>query len=221
MEQHSEAEIFTNGSVTERMDNAKMRSELMWVCERRRSMMVLGLVRDLSEKVQVHLGWEPPWGLRPNSVILCCEDVTKPLSISIEHVRSYEPQACILVLGPYLDLPLAWRALRMGARGYIHAGLEPAQILRAVSVAVEGELVAPRKLMEYVIENEAPHWNLETLSTRRREILDLVAEGMTNAQISHKLFISESTVKQHLYTSYRLLGVANRTEAARAIRHAG
>lgn len=183
--------------------------------------MVLGLVRNLSDEVSVHLGREPPRNFRPRSAILCCEDALEKLSSNIEHVRSREPEVLVLVMGPYLNLPLAWRVLQMGARGYIHAGLEPVQILRAVSVVERGEIAAPRKLLEYVIENEAPHWNLETLSARRREILDLVAEGLTNAQISHKLFISESTVKQHLYTTYRLLGVNNRTEAANAIRHAG
>lgn len=219
MELYTDA--LANGYAIEHAAESRVRSSPVWVCESRRSLMVLGLVKNLSEKVSVHLGREPPRNFRPHSAILCCEDVVEQLSRNFEHVRSLEPKVCILVLGPYLDLSLAWRVLRMGARGYIHAGLEPDQILRAVSVAEGGELVAPRKLMEYVIENEAPQWNLEALSARQREILDLVAEGLTNAEISHRLFISESTVKQHLYAAYRLLGVNNRTEAARAIRSAG
>ena len=49
----------------------------------------------------------------------------------------------------------------------------------------------------------------------------LVADGLTNAQISHKLSLSESTVKQHLHAAYRLLGVKNRTEAASLFRNGG
>ncbi len=61
--------------------------------------------------------------------------------------------------------------------------------------------------------------NLDILSHRQREILELVVEGFTNAQIAKRLFLSESTVKQHLRATYKLLGVKNRTEAARLIRN--
>jgi len=53
------------------------------------------------------------------------------------------------------------------------------------------------------------------LSARQREVLELVAEGLPNAQIAQRLFITESTVKQHLYKAYKTLGVRNRREAAK------
>jgi DNA-binding CsgD family transcriptional regulator len=56
--------------------------------------------------------------------------------------------------------------------------------------------------------------NLDILSHRQREILELVVEGFTNAQIAKRLFFSEFTVKQHLRAAYKLLVVSNRTEAA-------
>ena len=55
---------------------------------------------------------------------------------------------------------------------------------------------------------------LETLSYREREILGLVAEGVSNREIGELLFLSEKTVKTHLASIFRKLGVANRTEAA-------
>ncbi|QIN80935.1 hypothetical protein GBA65_20760 [Rubrobacter marinus] len=182
--------------------------------------MGVGLARNLSEEVPVYFGWGgPPPEPRPTSVVLCCADAEQ-LPESIGHVRLHEREAGILVFNPYMDLPLAWNALRLGARGYLHAGMQPDQILRAILAAEGGEVVAPRKLLEYVVEN-AVHHCPDTLSARRREILGLVADGLTNAQIAHKLFLSESTVKQHLYAAYRLLGVRNRTEAAGLVRNGG
>ncbi len=53
------------------------------------------------------------------------------------------------------------------------------------------------------------------LSARQREILELVAEDLSNAQIARRLFITESTVKQHLHKAYKILGVRNRRAAAK------
>jgi DNA-binding NarL/FixJ family response regulator len=60
--------------------------------------------------------------------------------------------------------------------------------------------------------------NLGLLSARQREILGYVVEGLSNAEIARRLFLSESTIKQHLRTAYKLLGVNNSTEAANLVR---
>jgi DNA-binding NarL/FixJ family response regulator len=60
--------------------------------------------------------------------------------------------------------------------------------------------------------------DLTALSVRQREILGYVAEGLSNAEIGRRLFLSESTIKQHLRAAYKLLGVSNRTEAANLFR---
>jgi DNA-binding NarL/FixJ family response regulator len=115
-----------------------------------------------------------------------------------------------------VDLPLARAALRHGARGFIHAGMELDQIARAVEVAHEGEIVAPRKLFEYLIANYGPK-ALDALTIRQREILRLVAQGLSNTQIAKNHFLSESTAKQHLRATYKVIGVSDRKEAARLI----
>ena len=192
----------------------------VWVCDPDRTVMGIGLANNLSEEVQVHFGWSrPQTTARPKSVVVCSASMEQLLE-GISHVRLREREACILVFTPFLDLPLAWSALQLGARGYLHSGMRPDQILRAVSVAEGGEVVAPRKLLEYVVENAACH-HAVLLSARRREVLGLAADGMTNAQIARKLYLSESTVKQHLYAAYKLLGVRNRTEAASLVRGGG
>jgi DNA-binding CsgD family transcriptional regulator len=64
-------------------------------------------------------------------------------------------------------------------------------------------------------EESLPVPNNHLLSARQREILELVAEELPNAQIARRLFITESTVKQHLHKAYKILGVRNRREAAK------
>ena len=49
--------------------------------------------------------------------------------------------------------------------------------------------------------------------------MEMVVEGLSNAQIAGRLYLSESTIKQHLHAVYRVLGVRNRTEAAKTMRH--
>jgi DNA-binding NarL/FixJ family response regulator len=142
------------------------------------------------------------------------DDHAKGLLRSIESRSGSYPDSPILVFSWHLDLPLALSALRAGAQGYIHAGMEPGQIVRALSVVAEGRIAAPRQLLEYLVFNDRPA-ELPALSSRQREILDLVGEGLSNAGIAERLFLSESTVKQHLRAAYKVLGVNNRTEAVR------
>jgi DNA-binding NarL/FixJ family response regulator len=123
-----------------------------------------------------------------------------------------------LVLGSHLDLALAWATLKNGADGFVHAQMDPAQVLSAVEVVQKGELAAPRQLLRYLLsENE--NLKIEDLSARQGEILEMVVEGLSNAEIGGRLHLSESTIKQHLRAAYKLLGVRNRTEAAKAMRN--
>jgi DNA-binding NarL/FixJ family response regulator len=122
-----------------------------------------------------------------------------------------------LVFGSHLDLELAWAALKNGADGFVHAQMDPEQVVSAVEVVQRGELAAPRQLLGYFFsQNENP--KLGDLTARQREILEMVVEGLSNAQIARRLYLSESTIKQHLGAVYRKLGVRNRTQAAKTMR---
>ena len=122
-----------------------------------------------------------------------------------------------MVLGSQLDLGLAWAALKNGADGFVHAQMDPAQVVSAVEVVQRGGLAAPRQLLRYYLsQNENP--KIGELSARQREILEMVVEGLSNAQIAGRLYLSESTIKQHLRAVYKELGVLNRTEAAKTMR---
>ena len=164
----------------------------------------------------VHLGRSVPAdGVVPVCAIFDAGG-SENLSEGIRRIQEVNPGISILVFSLHVDLPLARAALRLGARGFVHAGMEPTQIARAVEVAARGEVVAPRKLLEFLIAND-DHADLDTLTPRQRDILGLVAEGLSNGQIARRLFLSESTVKQHLRAAYKTLGVKDRKEAARFV----
>src|SRR5215207_8947736 len=188
---------------------------LVWVdCPR--SVVSAGLVRALEMQAMVHQGPKPPEDV-PSCVILCANS-HEGLSERVEFYRAQSPEAPpVVVFGPQLDLPLARDALQAGASGFVHAEMMPDQLVRALAVAAKGELVAPRELLRYVLREDAPT-NLGALSARQREILGYVVEGFSNAEIGRRLYLSESTIKQHLRAAYKLLGVRNRTEAANLFR---
>jgi DNA-binding NarL/FixJ family response regulator len=183
-----------------------------------RSVVSAGLVRALEKQARVHQGPKPPKDL-PSCVIFCANS-HEGLSERVEFYRELCPDAPpVVVFGPQLDLPLAREALQAGASGFVHAEMTPDQLVRALAVAAKGELVAPRELLRYMLTEDVPA-NLGALSARQREVLGYVVEGLSNAEIGRRLYLSESTIKQHLRAAYKLLGVSNRTEAANLFRRA-
>ena len=182
------------------------------------SVVAAGLERLLTKaKAAVHWGQEPPEDT-PSLVVLCAngEDVAS----EVRNLQAQVPEAPVLVLGlQEVQLPLARAALQAGARGFIHAQMPPQQIVRALEVALEGKVVLPRELLKALVEEEQSSTeNLSRLSPKQREILAMVAEGLSNAQIARRSFLSKSTIKQHLRAAYKVLGVKNRTEAAAVFR---
>ena len=175
-----------------------------------------GLKSALEDRARVHLGEEPPAGHMPNSAIFDTGGVVG-LSEGIQRIREINPKTTILVFSLHVNLPLARDALKLGAQGFVHGGMSSEQIARAVEVAARGEIVAPRKLLEFLIANEEPA-DLDALTPRQRDVLKLIAEGLSNAQIARRLYLSESTVKQHLRAAYKLLGVSNRSDAAKLVK---
>jgi DNA-binding NarL/FixJ family response regulator len=177
--------------------------------------LLLGLEQVLKAEGHVH-GVPEVTDEGPPSIVILCSSGEK-LTSKIRYLRARAQGAPILVFGAGADLPLARAALEAGARGFVHMGMQSAQIVRALRLACEGELVVPRELMTGLVGHASP--KLSALTARQREILELVAEGLTNAQIAERLFLSEYTVKQHLFAAYKLLGARNRVEAANIFRH--
>jgi DNA-binding NarL/FixJ family response regulator len=195
---------------------AKKPLGLVWVVTPSFSITTVGLKQVLEGKADVHIGGKSSAG-SPSCVVLYAGGMEEGCLGGMGRIRELYPSVPLLVLGSQLDLGLAWATLKDGADGFVHAQMHPAQMLRAVEVVQKGELAAPRQLLRYLLsQNENP--KIGDLTARQREILEMVVEGLSNAEIAGRLYLTESTIKQHLRAVYKVLGVRNRTEAAKAMR---
>lgn len=189
---------------------------LVWVVTPSYSITTAGLKTVLEGKADVKIGAHSS-ASSPSCVVLYAGRLEEGCLEGIGRIRELYPGVPLLVLGSKLDLGLACATLKNGADGFVHAMMDPAQVLRAVGVVQNGELAAPRQLLRYFLsQNEKP--KIRDLPARQREILELVVEGLSNAEIARRLYLSESTIKQHLRAAYKVLGVRNRTEAAKTMR---
>jgi DNA-binding NarL/FixJ family response regulator len=190
---------------------------LVWVVTPSHSLAVASLKQALEGHADVRIVGDPPVSGSPSCVLLYAEGIEEGLADGIRHISELYPGVPLLVFGSHLDLALALAALKNGADGFVHAAMTPEQVTRAVEVVQKGELAVPRQLLPYLLsQEETPE--VEDLSVRQREILGMVVEGLSNAEIAGRLYLTESTIKQHLRAAYKLLGVRNRTEAAKTIK---
>ena len=200
------------------MTQASKALELIWLDCAPDSVVISGLRQILEERVRVHSGYAGPPD--PPSVIILCPVDAKGISVRVQRTMEAYPGTPILVFGPGVDMSLARIALQAGASGFIHGVMKPKQIIRAVEIAAKGEMVAPRELLPHIIEHltaSEEEVNLGALSPRQQQILAMVIEGMSNAEIGKRLYLSESTIKQHLRGAYKVLGVSNRTQASKLL----
>jgi DNA-binding NarL/FixJ family response regulator len=181
--------------------------------------VTLALKEILKEEAEVQEGRKRhPGTEHPSCVILCPNG--KDVALEVRRLRSSTPASALLVFEMRVDPHLALKALRAGASGFIHAGMHPAQIVQAVRRASEGKgVVMHEGLLEELVTEESAT-DLTILTPRQQEIMQLVVEGLSNVEIAKRLFLTESTVKQHLRATYKLLKVQNRTQAAMLLRDA-
>jgi DNA-binding NarL/FixJ family response regulator len=156
-------------------------------------------------------------GANPSLVVLCPSE-EEDIAEMVGHFVSRAAGAPVVVLGLSADLRLARRVMRAGARGFLHAQMPPEQVAHALSVAVRGEVVLTNDLLRDLATEEEPRSDLNRLTSRQQEILRLLSEGLSNAEIARRLYLSESTVKQHLSGAYKVLKVKRRTQAAAIFR---
>jgi DNA-binding NarL/FixJ family response regulator len=114
------------------------------------------------------------------------------------------------------------RAMQLRGWGVVPPDAPSEELAAAVAAAGQGLIVLPKPLTERLLQEPAPSVEelSEALTAREREVLDLLARGLKNAQIAGQLHISEHTVKFHISSLYSKLGVNNRAEAvSRGARH--
>ncbi|WP_290713430.1 MULTISPECIES: MadR family response regulator transcription factor [Gordonia] len=132
----------------------------------------------------------------------------------IGELKRWNPDVAILVLTTFLDDDLVIRAVRAGAQGYVVKDVDTTELVRAIrALSIGGSAFDPRSATAVMRTMAGRHNAAEELTDREREVLRLLADGLSNAGIGQRLFISESTVKFHLRNLIRKLGVTKRTDA--------
>src|SRR5215211_695683 len=180
--------------------------------------LALGLEKALKDEALVYREREAAPVSGSPSLVVYCPNGEDEIAAGVGRIKELLSDTPVVVLGMRAELSSVRAALRAGTRGFIHAGMRPEQIARAPSTAKRGEVVIPRELLASLVMGEDRQEELANLTPRQEEILELVDEGLSNAQIARRLWLSESTVKQHLRKVYQTLGVKNRNQAARLFR---
>ncbi|MBO9368000.1 MAG: response regulator transcription factor [Chloroflexi bacterium] len=129
----------------------------------------------------------------------------------LRHIRARELPVRVLVLSAFGDADSLRAAIEAGADGFVLKTESPQHTIIAVRQIAEGQLVFPQAARRWL---GMAADDTSALTEREEEILKLLAEGLSNAQIGARLHLSENTIKFHLRNIYAKLGVSNRTEAA-------
>ncbi len=139
------------------------------------------------------------------------------------------PDVAVLILTMHEDDDSVFAAMRAGARGYLLKGAEQDEIVRAIRAVAAGEAIfgpgIARRVLGYFAEpataRSAVSEPFPELTAREREVLDLIAAGHPNSEISRRLGISPKTVANHSSNIFAKLQIATRAEAIVRARDAG
>jgi DNA-binding NarL/FixJ family response regulator len=137
---------------------------------------------------------------------------------TLESIRNARPGMRQIVIGPENDDNLVMDSIVAGARAYLYPSADPKTVRMALDVVVSGSIWAPRRLLSRLIdrllgvpEASAPAASLQ-LTSRERQVLELILLARSNREIALQLGIEERTVKSHVGRLMRKTGAENRIE---------
>jgi len=152
--------------------------------------------------------------LAPDVVLM---DLDMPRLDGIEATRQVladHPDTAVLVLTSFSDRPRILGAIEAGACGYLLKDVAADEVAEGIRAAARGESPIDPRAARTVLSAQSERDPGAELSAREGEVLGLLVEGLPNKLIARRLEISEKTVKTHLTSIFRTLGVTDRTQAA-------
>jgi DNA-binding NarL/FixJ family response regulator len=186
-------------------DHGVVRDGLAKLIAAEEDLEVAGLAADGAEAVAL------TGEMGPDVVLM---DLDMPEVDGIEATRwigELHPDVAVLVLTSFSDTRRILGAMNAGAVGYLLKDAAGADVTAAIRSAARGESPLDPRVARTILSGRDP---LEALSAREREVLELLVEGLPNKLIARRLEISEKTVKTHLTSVFRAIGVTDRTQAA-------
>jgi DNA-binding NarL/FixJ family response regulator len=205
-------------------DQALVRYGLRLIIDAQPDLTVVGEAADGSDAVSL------AHRLRPDLVLM---DVRMPNMDGLEATRRImkRPElnaTRVLVLTTFDLDSYVYDALRAGASGFLLKDTPPEHLVDGIRTVAQGDaLLAPsitRRLIEHYVRLAAPPIRpagLADLTARERDVLILIAQGLSNTEISDRLHLSPATVKTHIAHLYRKLGARDRAQAAVIAHQAG
>lgn len=167
--------------------------------------------------------------LEKHRVDLVLMDLNMPIMDGVQattEIRGRYPDVRVLVLTTYADERLVLDAIRAGAAGYLLKDAPRARLVEAIRGTIDGEThldpsVAGGLLVRLASQPDPGETTIGAdLTEREREVLSLLGNGMSNAEIAERMFLSEGTVRNYVSSVLAKLGVHDRTQAAvLAVRH--
>ena len=153
---------------------------------------------------------------RPDVIFL---DIFMPKMNGIEaipEIRKISPETFIVILTAFEDFLHIERALTAGADGYLTKGISPEILQEAIIKVVEGERVFSKSIVKLLSERKVSYDETNDLNVsitkREEEILRLIAQGLTNNEISEQLGLSVRTVESHRYNLIKKLNLKNASQ---------
>jgi len=208
------------------VQNRLLRETLVRLFEKRAGIAVVG-ESQYSEATTEHLASTP-------CDILLLDSLTSVFARNlIEEVNGRSTQSRIVLFGMDEDEATFLKAVRLGVSGYLLKDASSAEIISAVRGVAQGEAVCPAKLAMALFQHVAQDYRQRSgmddqqagikigLTYRQRELVALVAKGLTNKEIAARLNLSEFTVKNHIYRIMRHVEAESRQEAVDVIRAGG
>ncbi len=162
---------------------------------------------------------------RPEIVLMDINMPEKDGLTAIAEIEKLDLGVRTIALTGYDDPDLIFRAMKIGAKGYILKTMASAQLIYAIDEVANGKIYLPATLSSRFFEYFQKSFKEETqvisdeenllnyLTQREEEVLDLLTQGITYKGVAQKLFISETTVKTHVNNIFQKLQVNDRTQA--------